>query len=60
MAGGRERDRRVRALAYMTAVLPHAKKPPDFYEFTGTRRPVQGQDWQAELARWQAYAAVRQ
>lgn len=59
MAGAVERDRRAKALVWWGAMMPHMKQPPEFHEFTGLQRPQHKPDWQAELARWEAYAAHR-
>jgi len=40
-------------------MMPHLKQPPGFAEFTGIARPEPVRDWQADLARWEAYATMR-
>jgi len=60
MDGAIERDRRARAMAWQSAALIRTEKMPDFWEWTGVAKPPPAApDWQAELARWEAYAARR-
>jgi hypothetical protein len=59
MIGAVEREQRNRAMVWWGAMMPHLKQPPGFAEFTGIARPEPARDWQADLARWEAYATMR-
>jgi len=60
MDGAMDRIRHEKAMIWWGAMMPHMKKPPGFYEFTGTEKPVRkAVDWRAELAAWESYASRR-